>query len=76
MLREIEEALGRRGGWTLAELATSLGLPPALVRSGIGHLVRLGRLPPGSLGQIGPCAEERGCLACGLPCGAMRGQAR
>ncbi len=76
MLREIEAALGRRGSWTLAELSTSLDLPPELVRSGIGHLMRLGRLPQGSLGQIGACAEPRGCLSCGLACGAMRDSAR
>ena len=76
MLREIEEALGRRGGWTLAELSTSLGLPPELVRSGIGHLMRLGRLPQGSLGQIGSCAGERACLSCDIACGAWRDSAR
>ncbi len=70
MLWEIESALTRRDRWTLQELATSLGVPPALLLAGIEHLVRLGRLPEGSLVRVRPCAENQACGSCTLACGA------
>ncbi len=72
MLRDIEAALGERDSWTLRELARRLAADQEMVRAGLEHLVRLGRLPAGTL--VSPCrtAADLGCASCGLRCAGAR----
>ena len=66
MLRQIEEALREQDLWTLQGLAARLGTRPELVRAGLRHLVRLGRLPAGALVQFGACGIPSACSGCAL----------
>lgn len=66
MLRQIEEALARKELWTMQELAASLGVRPELLRAGLEHLMRIGRLPDGALVQLGACSARPECSTCVL----------
>ncbi len=66
MLREIERVLAERDLWTIEELAARLGVPRELVRAGLHHLVRLGRLPAGSTVPLGLCPAPQSCSGCAL----------